>query len=98
MAKEFVTKSELVSNIAKKANLKKADAEKALEAFIEVVKDSLSKGKGVRLIGFGTFAVRNRKARKSRNPRTGQTINIPPTKVPAFKPSASLKALVAGKK
>ncbi len=98
MAKEFVTKSELVSNIAKKANLKKADAEKALEAFIEVVKDSLSKGKGVRLIGFGTFAVRNRKARKSRNPRTGQTINIPATKVPAFKPSASLKALVAGKK
>jgi len=98
MAKDFVTKAELVSLISKKANLKKADAEKALEAFIEVVKDNLGKGRGVRLIGFGTFAVRRRKARKSRNPRTGETINVPATKVPAFKPSASLKALVSGKK
>ena len=57
MAKEFLTKAELVSDIAKRAGLKKADAEKALEAFIEAVKDSLGKGKGVRLIGLGTFMV-----------------------------------------
>ncbi len=98
MAKDFLTKAELVSQVAKKAGLKKVDAEKAVNAFIEVVKDNLGKGKGVRLIGFGTFAVRQRKARKSRNPRTGEPITIPATKVPAFKPSASLKALVAGKK
>ncbi len=98
MAKEFVTKAELVAQVAKRAGLKKADAEKAVNAFIETVKDNLGKGKGVRIIGFGTFAVRQRKARKSRNPRTGQPITIPATKVPAFKPSASLKALVAGKK
>jgi len=98
MAKEFLTKAELVSDIAKRAGLKKADAEKALEAFIEAVKDNLGKGKGVRLIGFGTFMVRERKARKGRNPKTGQTITIPATKVPAFKFSASLKGLVSGKK
>jgi len=77
MAKEFLTKAELVSDIAKRAGLKKADAEKALEAFIETVKDNLGKGKGVRLIGFGTFMVRERKSRKGRNPKTGQTITIP---------------------
>jgi len=98
MAKEFLTKAELVSHMAKKAGLKKADAEKALEAFIEAVKDNLGKGKGVRLVGFGTFMVRERKSRKGRNPRTGKTINIPATKVPVFKFSASLKALVSGKK
>ena len=98
MAKEFLTKAELVSEMAKKAGLKKADAEKALEAFIEAVKDSLGKGKGVRLVGFGTFMVRERKARKGRNPRTGKTITIPATKVPVFKFSASLKGLVSGKK
>ena len=53
MAKEFLTKAELVSDMAKRAGLKKADAEKALEAFIEAVKDNLGKGKGVRLIGLG---------------------------------------------
>ncbi len=98
MAKEFLTKAELVSDMAKKAGLKKSDAEKALEAFIEAVNDSLGKGKGVRLVGFGTFMVRERKARKGRNPRTGKTITIPATKVPVFKFSASLKGLVSGKK
>lgn len=98
MAREFLTKAELVSQVAKRAGLKKVDAEKAVNAVIETIKDNLGKGKGVRIIGFGTFAVRERKARKSRNPRTGQPITIPATKVPAFKPSASLKALVAGKK
>ncbi|MFZ8825889.1 MAG: HU family DNA-binding protein [Candidatus Caldipriscus sp.] len=52
----------------------------------------------MRLIGFGTFMVRERKSRKGRNPKTGQTITIPETKVPVFKFSASLKGLVSGKK
>ena len=93
--KDYMTKEELVTYVAQKAGLKKADAYKAVNAFIDAVKDALGKGKGVRLVGFGSFQVRYRAARKSRNPRTGEPLTIPATYVPVFKPSQALKKLVA---
>ncbi len=98
MARDFLTKAELISQVAKRAGIKKVEAERAVNAFIETIKDNLGKGKGVRIIGFGAFLVKQRKPRKSRNPRTGESLTIPATKVPAFKPSADLKALISGKK
>ncbi|NPA79825.1 MAG: HU family DNA-binding protein [Thermotogae bacterium] len=92
-----MTKEELVAYVAKKAGLKKADAYRAVNAFIDAVKDALAKGRGVRLVGFGSFSVRKRAARRSRNPRTGEPIIIPATKVPVFKPSSLLRKLVSGK-
>jgi DNA-binding protein HU-beta len=87
-----MNKQELIEAIAKEAGLTKADAKRALEAFTETVKRSLKKGQAVRLIGFGTFSVRRRKARKGVNPRTGAEIKIPARKVPHFTPGAELKS------
>ena len=73
-------------------NLK--DAEKALKAFTDVVSDELKKDGKVQLVGFGTFEVRHRAARKGRNPQTGDEIEIPASEVPAFKPGKALKEAV----
>ena len=94
-----MNKSELIAALAGKAELSKKDAEKALNAFVDVVNETLAKGEKVQLIGFGTFEVRERAARKGRNPQTGKEIKIKAAKVPAFKAGAALKAAVAkGKK
>jgi DNA-binding protein HU-beta len=86
-----MNKSDIVASIADQAELSKADAGRALDALIEVVKKSLKKGDSVSLVGFGTFAVRKRAARTGRNPRTGATIKIKASKIPAFKAGKALK-------
>ncbi|NPA15860.1 MAG: HU family DNA-binding protein [Deferribacteres bacterium] len=89
-----MTKAELVSYIAKEAGITKATAEKALNAFIKGVTEALSKGEKVTLVGFGTFYVAERAARKGRNPQTKEEIIIPAAKVPKFKPGKLLKESV----
>ncbi len=86
-----MNKGELVAAVADAADLSKADAGKAVEGFIEVVKKALKKGDSVALVGFGTFVVRKRAARTGRNPRTGQQIKIKASKNPAFKAGKALK-------
>ena len=86
-----MNKQELVANVAEQANLTKKDAEKAVNAIFETIKGALSEGDRVQLIGFGTFEVKARQARKGRNPRTGKVINIPASKTPVFKAGKALK-------
>lgn len=89
-----MNKQELIDAIAAEAGLSKADAKRALEAFTDCVTKQLKKGNDVRLIGFGTFSVRKRKARKGINPQTGEKIQIKARKVPHFAPGAELKNAV----
>ncbi|GEN31816.1 DNA-binding protein HU-beta [Cerasibacillus quisquiliarum] len=89
-----MNKTELINAVAEKTDLSKKDAGKAVDAVFETVMDSLSKGEKVQLIGFGNFEVRQRSARKGRNPQTGEEIQIPASKVPAFKPGKALKEAV----
>lgn len=93
-----MNKAELIEAIAKDAELTKAAAGAALDAFTSTVTKTLKKGDTVTLVGFGTFVVRKRAARTARNPRTGETIKVKASKVPAFKAGASLKDSVNGKK
>ena len=90
-----MTKAELISAIAEKTELSKKDSEKALNAFVNVVTDTLAKGDKIQLVGFGTFETRERAAREGVNPQTKKKIKIPATKVPAFKAGRSLKDAVA---
>lgn len=89
-----MNKTELVAAVATKAEISKKDADKAVAAVIDAVTDALKAGDKVQLIGFGTFEVRERAAKEARNPKTGETISVPATKVPAFKAGAALKAAV----
>ena len=89
-----MNKSELATKMAEKAGLKKADAEKALKAFIDTVTEELVNGGDVRLVGFGTFDVKTRAARTGKNPRTGEKIEIAEAKVPSFKAGSALKDAV----
>ncbi len=89
-----MTKADLIGKIATKAGLTKAEASKALDSTIEAIKEALKKGEKVTLVGFGSFYVSKRKARKGRNPRTGQEIKIPATKVPKFTAGKALKDAV----
>jgi DNA-binding protein HU-beta len=86
-----MNKAEFVSAIADAAGLTKVDAGKAVESAIKVIEKSLKKGDSVSIVGFGTFTVRKRAARTGRNPRTGATIKIKASKVPAFKAGKALK-------
>ncbi|MCL5673781.1 MAG: HU family DNA-binding protein [bacterium] len=89
-----MTKAELVDAIAKSSKLTKADSEKALNATVESVVAALKKGDSVRLVGFGTFEVVKRAARKGRNPQTGKEIQIKASKSPKFKPGKTFKEAV----
>ena len=89
-----MTKADLIVKIAEKANLTKANAERALNAFLETVEATLVKEGKLTLTGFGTFNVDKRKARVGRNPRTGAEIKIPATKVVKFRPGKVLKDAV----
>jgi len=89
-----MNKTDLVNAVAEKSELSKKDAGKAVDAVFETVMDSLKDGEKVQLIGFGNFEVRERSARKGRNPQTGEEIEIPASKVPAFKPGKALKDAV----
>lgn len=86
-----MTKSELIAELAKKSDLTKADSERALNSFIDVAKRTLKKDGKLALPGFGSFVVTKRKARKGRNPQTGQTINIKASKVVRFRAGKALK-------
>ena len=89
-----MTKEELIERVASGAGLSKADATRAIGATIASITSALKKGQSVTLVGFGTFKVSKRKARKGRNPRTGEVINIKATKVPRFSAGKSLKDAV----
>ncbi|MGN0521137.1 MAG: HU family DNA-binding protein [Eubacterium sp.] len=89
-----MNKSELVAAVAAKAELSKKDADAAVTAVFDAVKDALADGDKVALVGFGTFSVKTRAARTGLNPRTKETIEIPEAKVPAFKAGSALKEAV----
>lgn len=86
-----MNKTELVAAMAEKANLTKADSEKALKAFLETVEETLKAGDKVQLVGFGTFEVADRAEREGHNPRTGEKTIIPASKAPKFKAGKALK-------
>ena len=86
-----MNKTELIAAIAEKAELSKKDSEKALKAFVDVVTEELKKEHKIQLVGFGTFEVTERAAREGRNPQTGETMQIPASKAPKFKPGKALK-------
>ncbi len=90
----MANKAELIEKVATSADLTKKDATAAVEAVFESIKDTLADGEKVQIIGFGNFEVRDRAARKGRNPQTGEEIQIPATKVPAFKAGKALKDAV----
>lgn len=90
-----MNKAELIANIAEKTGFTKKDAEKALNAMMDSIKEELVKGEKVQLVGFGTFEVRDRKERTGRNPRKPEEeIKIPASKAPVFKAGKSLKEAV----
>jgi DNA-binding protein HU-beta len=89
-----MTKEELIEKVATGAVLSKVDAGRAINATIGSITSALKKGQSVTLVGFGTFKVSKRKARKGRNPRTGEVIMIKATKVPKFSAGKSLKDAV----
>lgn len=89
-----MNKTELVAAVATKANLSKKDAEAAVKAVLDAVTEALADGEKVALVGFGTFEVKERAARTGKNPRTGEAIEIPASKVPSFKAGAALKNAV----
>ncbi len=90
-----MNKGEFIDAVAVAAGLSKMDATRAVDAVISVVGNTLKKGDAVTLVGFGTFEVRSRAARQGRNPKTGETINIPAAKVPGFKAGKGLKDAIA---
>lgn len=92
----MANKADLIDGVASKSGLTKKDATAAVEALFEVVTETLAEGERVQVIGFGSFEVRDRAARKGRNPQTGEEIEIPATKVPAFKAGKGLKDSVKG--
>ncbi|WP_020395833.1 HU family DNA-binding protein [Thiolinea disciformis] len=89
-----MNKTELIDAVSAKSGLTKADSDRAFKAMVDVVTEALAKGDQVSLIGFGTFLVRERKARTGRNPRTNETIKIDAAKIPAFKAGKALKDAV----
>ena len=91
-----MNKSELIDLLASRTSVSKADAQRVVDGFQEVVTQALSRGEDVALVGFGTFSVGERAERAGRNPRTGQTLVIPAAKVPKFSAGAKLKAAVNG--
>ncbi|MDB6367189.1 MULTISPECIES: nucleoid-associated protein HU-beta [Photorhabdus] len=91
-----VNKSQLIDKIAADSNISKAAAGRVVDAFISSVTGALKDGDDVALVGFGTFAVRERSARTGRNPQTGKELKIAAAKVPAFRPGKGLKDAVNG--
>lgn len=89
-----VTKQELIETVAEKTGATKKDAKVLVEALFETIAEALAQGKKVQITGFGTFEVRERKARTGVKPGTGEKIQIPASKYPAFKPGRALKERV----
>ena len=93
-----MNKSDLIAAIAAKTGETKKSADASVNAFVEVVTKALTKGDKVQLVGFGSFEVRKRAARKGRNPQTKEEIKIPASKAPVFKAGKALKDIVNKKK
>lgn len=91
-----MNKPELINAIATQANLSKADAALALDAFTKSIEATLKAGDSITLVGFGSFAVKDRPERRGRNPQTGREITIAATKIPGFKAGKGLKDAVNG--
>lgn len=89
-----MNKTELIDAVAESADLSKAEASRAVDAFINTVTSTLKNGDPVTVVGFGTFEVRDRAARQGRNPQTGETIEIKASRAPAFKAGKALKDAV----
>ena len=89
-----MNKADLVGNVAEKTGLTKKDSEAAINAVFEVIQETLIEGDKVQLVGFGAFEVKNRAARMGRNPKTKESISIPASKTPVFKPGKTLKDAV----
>jgi DNA-binding protein HU-beta len=92
-----LTKTELIDKVAEKTKLTKKDSAKVIDAMIGAISGSLAKGNKVQLVGFGSFDVRKREARKGRNPQTGAEIKIAARKVPVFRAGKALKDAVSKK-
>lgn len=90
-----MNKNELIAAVAEKAGFSKKDAAAAVDSVIAAIAESLEKGDKVQLVGFGTFEVKERAARTGKNPRTGEVVEIPAAKVPAFKAGKALKDSVS---
>lgn len=86
-----MNKADLVSRVAESTDLSKKDVTKVIDAVFDAIAEALQQGDKVQLVGFGNFEIRERSARKGRNPQTGEEIDIPASKVPAFKPGKALK-------
>ncbi len=91
-----MNKGELVSAIADKAGLGKAQAAEALDATVATIIEALKRGEDVKIVGFGTFSVADRAGGEARNPRTGEKVQVPASKAPRFKAGAGLKDLING--
>ena len=89
-----MNKTELAAALAAKTGMAKKDAEKARNAFVDVVTEALTSGEKVQVVGFGSFEVKERPARTARNPRTGEEIEIEASKAPVFKAGKALKDAV----
>ncbi|MGP4078406.1 HU family DNA-binding protein [Pseudalkalibacillus sp. R45] len=89
-----MNKRDLIQQVAEQTGLSKKHSTTAVNAVIDAITQRLTTGENVQLIGFGSFEVRERQARKGRNPQTGQVIQIPATRTPAFKPGKQLKEAV----
>ena len=90
-----MNKTELIAAVAEKADLSKKDAEAAITATVDAITEALTQGEKVQLVGFGAFEVKSRAERIGRNPKTKESIKIPASKVPVFKPGKALKDIVA---
>lgn len=90
-----MNKNELISAVAEKSGLSKKDAAAALDSVIAAISESLAQGEKIQLVGFGTFEVKERAARSGKNPRTGETVEIPASKAPVFKAGKALKDAVS---
>ncbi|HEY6221300.1 MAG TPA: HU family DNA-binding protein [Candidatus Eisenbacteria bacterium] len=91
----LMTKADIVDEIAERTGLTKKDVADTVDQFLEAVSRALASGKHIEIRGFGTFKVKDRKSRLARNPRTGESVPVPPRRVPVFKVSKELKDIVA---
>ena len=91
-----MTKAVVADKVAERTGMSRKDTVDAIEIFLEAVKESLKEKKKVSLVGFGTFYVKEKNARRGRNPRTGEQISIPPKSVAAFKPGKAFREMING--
>lgn len=90
-----MNKAQLIERLATKTKLTKVQSETVLDAALEVIQEAVAEGGGVKLVGFGTFALSNRKARTGRNPQTGESFHLPATVVPKFRAGKEFKDFIA---